>query len=95
MTNCFNLNLIVVVVRQQMWTLMAGRSVPVGGGGLARGPLHPASTQDVDVDVVDRLASIWPIVNDDPVAFFQARIFSTFFCDDHQVAQQLRHRENL
>lgn len=55
----------------------------------ARGPLHAAAAQDVNVDVVDRLAAVGTVVDDDPVAFGQARLCSAFFGHDQQVAQEL------
>lgn len=64
------------------------------GDRLAGGPLHLASTQDVDVQVVDRLASIWSIIDDDPVASVQAFFLSTCFCNHDQVAQQLVDAED-
>lgn len=69
-----------------MRTLIVGQSVQ-GGVCLAGGPLHPASSQDVDVDVVDRLASIGSIVDDDPVTFSKTCLLSTLFGNYHQVAQ--------
>lgn len=56
---------------------------------LARGPSHAAAPQYVDVQVVDRLTSIWSIVDNNPVAFCQTRIFGHFPGRHHQVAQQL------
>lgn len=61
---------------------------------LTGGPAHTASTKDMDVDVVDGLASIWSIVDDESVSFSQACILSALFCNEHHVAQQLRGREN-
>lgn len=65
----------------------------LGHKRLAGGPLHPAATQDVDVDVVDWLASVCPVVDDNPVAFGQARCLSTLLSNYQQVAQQLGDRE--
>lgn len=48
---------------------------------LAGRPTHLASTQDVDVDVVDRLASVLSIVYDNSVAFGQTRVFGAFLCN--------------
>lgn len=56
---------------------------------LARGPLHPTTTQDMDVDVVHRLAAISPVVDDNPVAVGQLRLLSTLLGNDQQVTQQL------
>lgn len=69
----------------------------VGAGScvLAGGPLHLASSQDVDVDVVDRLAAVWPVVDDDPIAFSKTCVLSTLFGNYHHVAQQLRDRERI
>lgn len=92
MTN--RLNLALLVVRQTMHMTNDGRVVCDGRPTLAGGPVHRASSQDVDVDVVDRLASIRSIIHDNPVAFSQARVLSTLLCNYHQVAQQLREREN-
>lgn len=44
----------------------------------------------MDVDVVDGLASIWTIIDDDPVAFRQAGLLGTLPRNYHQVAQQLK-----
>lgn len=72
-----------------------GRTVCTDRCSLAGGPPHCASTQDMEMDVVDRLTSVLSIVDDNPVAFGQARLLSTLLCDYHQVAQQLRdEREN-
>lgn len=71
------------------------RTVCAGRWRLAGGPLHYASTQDVDVDVVDRLASIRSIIDDDPVAFSQASLLSNLLRNYHQVAQQLVDRERM
>lgn len=73
--------------------MMVGRTVGDGRRKLAGGPPHYASTQDVDVNVVDRLASIRSVIDDDPVAFSQASLLSTLLCNNHQVTQQLRKRE--
>lgn len=56
---------------------------------LAGWPSHGAPSQDVDVEMVDRLASILSIVHHDPVAFSQTLVFGDFLCYQHQVAQQL------
>lgn len=60
---------------------------------LARWPPQRAPTQDMDVDVVDGLASIWSVIDDNPVALRQAGLFSTFPCNYQQVAQQLKYTE--
>ena len=54
-----------------------------------------ASTQNVDMIVVDRLPSILSIIDNDPVAFGQAFFFSTLLCNQHQMAQQLVGREKI
>lgn len=61
---------------------------------LARGPSQAAAAQDVDVQVVDGLASIWSIVDNNPVAIGQTRIFGYFPGRHHQVAQQLVDKEH-
>lgn len=61
---------------------------------LAGGPSQAATSQDVDVQVVDRLASIWSIVDYNPVAIGQTRVFGNFLCRHHQVAQQLVDTEH-
>lgn len=68
---------------------MHGWMVGAGSWALARGPPHTAPTENVDVDVVHRLASVRPIIDDDPVAFGQAGILSTLLCNNQHVAQQL------
>lgn len=61
---------------------------------LSRGPTHLAPTQDMQMDVVDRLAAVWSIIDDNPIAVFQASIFSQLLCNQRQVAQQLADRMN-
>lgn len=56
---------------------------------LAGWPRHGAPSQDVDVEMVDRLASIRSIVHHDPVAIIQTLVLGDFPCYQHQVAQQL------
>lgn len=60
---------------------------------LARGPCQAAAAQDVDVQMVDRLASIRSIVDHNPVAISQTCIFGYFPGRHHQVAQQLVDKE--
>lgn len=48
---------------------------------LAGRPTHLASTQDVDVDMVDRLASVLSVIDDNPVAFRQTRVFGALLCN--------------
>lgn len=69
-----------------MWTF--------GCKQLARGPTQGAAAQDVDVQVVNRLASIRSIVDHNPVAFSQTRVFGYFPGCYHQVAQQLVDKEH-
>lgn len=64
-----------------------------GGTGSARWPPQWAPPQDVDVEVVDGLASIWSVIDDNPVALRQTRLLSTFPCNYQQVAQQLKDTE--
>lgn len=61
---------------------------------LSWGPTHLAPTQNMQMDVEDRLASVWSIIDDNPIAVFQASIFSQLLCNQHQVAQQLADRMN-
>lgn len=75
------------------WTVKT--LVWAGRRGLTGGPLHYASPQDVDVDVVDGLASVRPVVDYDPVAARQSRILSALLCNYHHVAQQLRDRGRI
>lgn len=72
---------------------MHGWMVGAGSGALARRPPHTAPTENVDVDVVHRLASVRPIVDDNPVAFGKAGILSTLLCNNQHVAQQLRETQ--
>lgn len=57
---------------------------------LAWGPAHLASAQHMDVDVVDRLASVGPLVHHQTVAFGKAHLVGTLLGHDHQVTQQLQ-----
>lgn len=61
---------------------------------LARGPSQAAAAQDVDVQVVDGLASIRSIVDHNPVAISQTCSFGYFLGRHHQVAQQLVEKEH-
>lgn len=72
-----------------------GRTVCDGRRRLTGGPTHAASTEDVDMDVVDRLTSVRSVIDDNPVAFRQARLLSTLLRNYHQVAQQLRDGQRM
>lgn len=61
---------------------------------LAGGPLQAATTQDVDVQVVDGLASVRPVIDHNPVAIGQTCVFGELPCRHHQVAQQLVDTEH-
>lgn len=60
----------------------------------AWGPTHLTPTQNVEMDVVDRLASVLSVIDHDPEAVAQAGILGTFLCNQHQVAQQLEEKKN-
>lgn len=55
---------------------------------LARGPGHLSTPQDVNMDVVDRLPSIWSIIDNNSVAIGQTCLLSTLLGNNHQVTQQ-------
>ena len=56
-------------------------------GFLAGGPAQLASSQDMDVDVIDRLAAVRAVIDYHPVAFGQPHLLSTLLCHDHHVTQ--------
>lgn len=62
-------------------------------GRLAWGPAHLTTPHDVDVDVVDRLAPVGPLVHHQPVALAEALLFGTVFGHDHQMTQELKQEK--
>lgn len=77
--------LTAMALRTWIWTGW----LEAGPQELAGWPSHGAPSQDVDVEMVDRLASIRSIVHHDPVAISQTLVFGDFLRYQHQVAQQL------
>lgn len=68
---------------------MVVRTVDGLCGQLAGGPAQLASAHHVDVDVVDGLATVGPVVQDQPVALGQADLLGTLLGHYHHVAQEL------
>ena len=56
-------------------------------------PSHLATPHDMDVQVVDRLTPILPVVDDDPVSLGQTELFRLLPHHLHQMTQQLKHHK--
>lgn len=65
-------------------------AVPIAPGFLAAGrPGQLLASDDMNVEMVDTLAALRPVIDDYPKALCQSLIIRDLCCNEHEMAQEL------
>ena len=71
----------------QTWSLhREGKIIPIAH--LTRGPVHLQTSKNMEMNMIDRLASIWTFIHHHSISLLQAHISSTFLANNHQMSKK-------